>query len=207
MLGVGCERPERRCPATFRSTVASGHVLPLPAQQQRGRLESASGLGRPSRPPVEHSAPWSSMCAGIGGQLCAPVDSRAHSGLAECPERYRLTAVRPGGWLTSGAFECDGRVLNMILPRCCPSPLFCCDSGMIAGPRLKQSWPAPLPPNNHGLLNGYLDPVITSITDSLGGLSRCYCSFIVAIVATLWKRRRSPRLLVLLSGSLSLAIC
>ena len=27
---------------------------------------------------------------------------------AKCPERYRLTAVRPGGWLTSGAFEWDG---------------------------------------------------------------------------------------------------
>ena len=30
---VGCERLERKCPATFRSRIASGHVLPLSAQQ------------------------------------------------------------------------------------------------------------------------------------------------------------------------------
>ena len=32
---VGCERLERKCPATFRSRIASGHVLPLSAQQPR----------------------------------------------------------------------------------------------------------------------------------------------------------------------------
>ena len=32
--------------------------------------ESASGLGRPSRPPLLHFIPWSSMCAGRP-QLCA----------------------------------------------------------------------------------------------------------------------------------------
>jgi len=34
---VGCERPERKCPATFRSTVASGHVLPLPVNNLERR--------------------------------------------------------------------------------------------------------------------------------------------------------------------------
>ena len=46
-----------------------------------------------------------SPCA-QGGPSCAPTMEAFWS--AECPERYRLTAVRPGGWLTSGAFECDG---------------------------------------------------------------------------------------------------
>ena len=38
LRGVDCERFEWRCPATFRYILASGHVLPLPAQQQQGRL-------------------------------------------------------------------------------------------------------------------------------------------------------------------------